>query len=120
MDDRLPGTRCRATALLATMGAGIGVALTAGVALIAILSGAAALFLAPLAVGLVAFQPHAIPVVEIVVGYASSAWWLLGVGGALGAAANRIARGPELPPGASPAALEMGTASLVAGDARGR
>jgi hypothetical protein len=82
----------------------------------AIIAGASAAFLAPLLVGVVLFGPHPVPLLDIVLAYASDAWWLLGLGGAGGFVLNGLARGAFLRSGDEPEEITPGTSSLLEGD----
>ena len=82
----------------------------------AMIAGASATFLAPLLLGLVLFFPHSIPILEVVLEYASGAWWLLGLGGAAGLVLNGVARRGAIGPGEQPEVITAGDPAAELGE----
>lgn len=101
----------------AALGGLVGAAFAAGVAMLgsgedsdrlahwkAGIAGGVAAFVVPLlAIGLAVFVSGdlqaQVPVLEVVEYWIRDAWWLLGLGGAVGVGLNEVARRPELEPG---------------------
>lgn len=64
----------------------------------ATVAGASAAFLSPLLIVLVLFNPQSVSLLEILPSYLSGAWWLAGLGGAVGLGLNHMARRASLGP----------------------